>query len=166
VTIYNSIATGANLLVLVPFGRWIDRSGYQLPLASVGALMAVLPLLWLGADASAPWLWLGLPLLFLANGGACAAIDLCTNNLQIDIADDRHHAKYFGIIAALGGICGALGTVVGGALLQIDVVGGLLGLFAISTVCRFIALIPALLLHPHPERGSTAEPTIDDCAPS
>jgi Na+/melibiose symporter-like transporter len=149
VTIYNSIATGANLLVLVPFGRWIDRAGYQLPLISVGALMAVLPLLWLGVGENNLWLWLGLPLLFLANGGACAAIDLCTNNLQLDIASERHHAKYFGIVAALGGICGAVGTIVGGVLLQVDFIGGLLGLFAISTVCRFLALIPILFLHPH-----------------
>ncbi|WP_295617729.1 hypothetical protein [Chamaesiphon sp. GL140_3_metabinner_50] len=115
--------------------------------------MAVLPLLWLGIGKDAFSLWLGLPLLFILNGGASAAIDLCINNLQIEIAHDRHQAQYFGINAALGGISGFLGTCIGGILANLDVLGGLTGLFVISSILRLLSLVPLLLLQPEGEKS-------------
>jgi MFS family permease len=153
VTLYNSLTSAANLALLIPFGRWSDRIGTRIPLVGMGLIMAVLPLLWLGVGKDAFSLWLGLPLLFILNGGASAAIDLCINNLQIEIAHDRHQAQYFGINAALGGISGFLGTCVGGILANLDILGGLTGLFVISSILRLLSLIPLLLLQPEGEKS-------------
>jgi len=60
--------------------------------------MAVLPLLWLGVGKDMVSLGVGLPLLFLLNGGVTTAIELCINNLQIEIAHEHHQAHYFGIV--------------------------------------------------------------------
>ncbi|WP_310481783.1 MFS transporter [Chamaesiphon sp. VAR_48_metabat_403] len=153
VTLYNSLTSAANLALLIPFGRWSDRIGTRIPLVVMGLVMAVLPLLWLGVGKDAFSLWLGLPLLFILNGGASAAIDLCINNLQIEIAHDRHQAQYFGINAALGGISGFLGTCLGGILANLDVLGGLTGLFVISSILRLFSLVPLLLLQLEGEKS-------------
>jgi len=76
----------------------------------MGLVMAVLLLLWLGLGKDILFLGVGLPLLFLLNGGVTAAIELCINNLQIEIAHEHHQAHYFGIGAAMGCISGSLGT--------------------------------------------------------
>jgi MFS family permease len=153
VTLYNSLTSVANLALLIPFGRWSDRIGHRLPLLVMGLVMTVLPLLWLGVGKDSFSLWLGLPLLFMLNGGATAAIDLCINNLQLEIAHDRHQSQYFGIAAAIAGITGAAGTVVGGGLDLLDALGGLTGLFVISSILRLLALIPLLLLQHEGERS-------------
>jgi MFS family permease len=153
VTLYNSLTSVANLAFLIPFGRWSDRIGNRLPLVVMGLAMTVLPLLWLGIGTDALSLWIGLPLLFILNGGATAAIELCTNNLQLEIAHDRHQSQYFGIAAAIAGITGAAGTVVGGGLATIDALGGLTSLFVISSLLRLLSLIPLLLLKHEGERS-------------
>ena len=88
-----------------------------------------------------------------ATGGATAAIELCINNLQLEIAHDRHQSQYFGIAAAIAGITGAAGTVVGGGLDLLDALGGLTGLFVISSFLRLLALIPLLLLQHEGDRS-------------
>ncbi len=152
VTLYNSLTSAANLALLIPFGRWSDAIGNRIPLVGMGLVMAVLPLLWLAVGTDNLSLWLGLPLLYILNGGASAAIDLCINNLQIEISHHQHQAQYFGITAAISGISGALGTVVGGGLVGIDALGGLTGLFAISSILRLLSLIPLLWLQPEGEQ--------------
>jgi MFS family permease len=153
VTLYNSLTSVANLAFLIPFGRWSDRIGNRLPLVVMGLVMTVLPLLWLGIGTDTLSLWIGLPLLFILNGGATAAIELCTNNLQLEIAHDRHQSQYFGMAAAIAGITGAAGTVVGGGLATIDALGGLTSLFVISSLLRLLSLIPLLLLKHEGERS-------------
>jgi MFS family permease len=153
VTLYNSLTSAANLALLIPFGRWSDRIGNRIPLIGMGLIMALLPVLWLGIGTDPLSLWVGLPLLFMINGGASAAIDLCLNNLQIEIAHEHHQAQYFGIIAAMGGISGSLGTFVGGTLASWEIVGGLTGLFVISSILRLLSLIPMILLQPSGERS-------------
>jgi MFS family permease len=153
VTLYNSLTSVANLALLIPFGRWSDRIGHRLPLLLMGLVMTVLPLLWLGVGTDSLSLWLGLPLLFMLNGSATAAIELCINNLQLEIAHDRHQSQYFGIAAAIAGIAGAAGTVVGGGLDLLDALGGLTGLFVISSILRLLALIPLLLLQHEGDRS-------------
>jgi MFS family permease len=153
VTLYNSLTSVANLALLIPFGRWSDRIGNRIPLVGMGLVMTVLPLLWLGVGTNPLSMWLFLPLLYILNGGASAAIDLCINNLQIEIAHEQHRAKYFGITAAITGVSGALGTVVGGALAHMDAVGGMTGLFAISSVLRLLSMLPLLLIQRQGERS-------------
>ncbi len=87
----------------------------------------------------------------LLGGGTIAAIDLCINNLQLAIAPVQHHTKYFAVTAAIGGIAGAMGALVGGWLAQFTHVGSMTGLFALSSVLRLVALLPLVWLQ-EPQR--------------
>ncbi|MGB8701240.1 MAG: MFS transporter [Thermosynechococcaceae cyanobacterium] len=149
VTLYNSLMAGANLSMLMVWGRLADRVGNRPLLMGVGLVMALTPLLWLfvGTDQLSIWLWL--PLLHVLMGGAAAAIDLCSNNLQIGVAPVRNQSTYFGWIAAAAGVSGAIGTTLGGYLAEHWQVGGLLGLFIVSSVCRVGALFPLLFVQEH-----------------
>ena len=146
VTVYNSLTAGANLLLMVFWGRLADRVGNRVLLLTVGLLVALTPLLWLGTGADGLSLWLWLPLLHILAGGTWAAIDLCNNNIQLDIAPVAHQSKYFAVAAAIAGVSGALGTTVGGFLAESADYGGLPGLFALSSVVRLVALIPLVLV--------------------
>ncbi len=142
VTLYGSLTAGANLLLLMLWGKVADRIGNRPVLILVGFLVALTPLLWLVAGTDRLSLWLWLPLLHLLTGATWAAIDLGNNNLQIDIAPIRQQATYFAIAAAVAGVGGALGTTVGGFLAQTNYYGGLPGLFALSSAVRLVALLP------------------------
>ena len=146
VTIYSSLMSAATLVMMVVWGKLADRIGNRPVLVFVGVLVAVTPLLWLGLGADRISVWFWLPLLHLLMGGTWAAIDLCTNNLQMAVAPPRHQAHYFAIAAAVAGVGGAMGTTVGGLLAQFADFGGLPGLFALSTVLRLAALLPLLFV--------------------
>jgi MFS family permease len=147
VTLYNSIMTGANLVLLMVWGRLADRFGNRPLLFFAGLVVALTPLLWLLAGQDSLSVWVGLPLLHILMGGSGAAIDLCSNNLQIGVAPVHRQSTYFGTIAALSGVSGALGTSLGGLLVERWAMGGLLGLFIISSICRLVALVPLLFVH-------------------
>ena len=145
VSIYNSLSAGANLLLLLWWGRLADRIGNRPILLGVGILFAVFPLLWLVTSNNSVSIWLWLPLLHVIAGGTFAAIDLCSNNLLLALAPIRQQSTYFGIAAAFAGVSGAVGTVVGGFWVQFGA-GGLFGLFALSGVLRLVALLPLILV--------------------
>jgi MFS family permease len=149
VTLYNSLMAGANLLMLTAWGRLADRFGNRPLLIGAGFVLAVAPLLWrfVGVDDLSIWVWL--PLLHLGIGGAAAAVDLCSNNLQIGVAPIVNQSTYFGWIAAAAGVSGALGTILGGYLAEHWTAGGLLGLFVVSSICRIAALFPLAFIHEH-----------------
>jgi MFS family permease len=146
VTFYTSLAAGANLVMLVFWGKLADRVGNRPLLLLIGILAAVTPLLWLGAGADSVSQWVWLPIIHLVSGGSWAAIDLCGNNIQMEVAAIEHPSTYFAFAAAVAGICGALGTTVGGFLAQLAHVGGLPGLFALSAVVRLVALLPLVFV--------------------
>lgn len=146
VTLYNSLTAGANLLMLVLWGKLADRVGNRPILVLVGILVAITPLLWLAIDNSFVSIWFWLPLIHILSGGTWAAIDLCNNNIQMGVAPVRHHAACFAVVAAVSGVSGALGTTVGGLLAQFADYGGLSGLFALSSILRLLALLPLLLV--------------------
>ena len=145
VTLYNSLSAGANLLLLMFWGRLADRIGNRPILIGVGIIFALFPLFWLITGNNSLSIWFWLPLLHLVAGGTSAAIDLCSNNLQLDIAPNQHQTTYFGIAAACAGISGAVGTAVGGFWIEFGY-GGLLGLFALSGVLRLVALLPLIFV--------------------
>lgn len=153
VTLYNGLAAGANLLMLLLWGKLADQIGNRPILLVVGVLVAVTPLFWLGTGATALSIWLWFPLLHLLGGGTGAAIDLCINNLQLAIAPVQHHTKYFAMTAAIGGVAGAMGALVGGWLAQLTDTGGMMGLFALSSMLRLVALLP-LVWAKEPQRRS------------
>ncbi|HEY9747515.1 MAG TPA: MFS transporter, partial [Allocoleopsis sp.] len=146
VTTYTSLGAGANLLMLVLWGRLADRIGNRPILVLVGLLVAVTPLLWLGTGTDLMSLLLWFPLLHILAGGTWAAIDLCMNNIQLGVAPVQHHATYFAIAGAVAGVSGALGTTAGGFLIEYTNSGGILGLFALSSVIRLVAILPLLLV--------------------
>ncbi|MGC8711306.1 MAG: MFS transporter, partial [Leptodesmis sp.] len=147
VTIYNSLQAGANLILLVLWGRLADRIGNRAILLSVGVLVALTPLLWLATGANSFSLWAGFPLLHILAGGTWAGIDLCNNNLQLGVAPVKNQSTYFGIAAAVAGVAGALGTTAGGFLVEFANYGGIPGLFALSAIVRLLALLPLIFVH-------------------
>jgi Na+/melibiose symporter-like transporter len=62
VTLYGSLTAGANLLMLVVWGKLADRIGNRPLLVLVGILAAVTPLFWLGTGANSASVWVWLPL--------------------------------------------------------------------------------------------------------
>ncbi len=95
VTFYNSLRAGAHMLMLLVCGRFADKIGNRPILISTGILIAVIPWLWLRIGSSPLDLWLWLPLLHIFIGGNWGAIDLCSNNLQIEIAPVKNQSIYF-----------------------------------------------------------------------
>ena len=156
VTLYTSLAAGANLVMLVLWGKLADRLGNRPLLLLVGIMVAVTPLFWLGAGADELSVWVWLPLIHLLTGGTGAAIDLCNNNIQMELAPAERPSGYFAIAAAVAGVCGGLGTTTGGFLAQLNHIGGLPGLFALSAVVRLIALLPLVFV-----RESRSQPVVE-----
>ncbi|MBE9001024.1 MFS transporter [Nostoc sp. LEGE 12447] len=152
VTIYNSLQAGATLLMLILWGKLADKIGNRPILICIGILVAATPLLWLGIGANRLDIWLWLPLLHILAGGTWAAIDLCSNNIQLAIAPIKNQSIYFAIAAAVAGGSGALGATIGSFIVQFAQFGGLLGLFALSSLFRLAALVPLVFVK-EPERG-------------
>ncbi len=146
VTLYTSLTAGANLVMLVIWGKLADRIGNRPLLLLVGILAALVPLLWLGAgtDSLSQWIWL--PIIHLFSGGTWAAIELCSSNIQMELAPTEHPSTYFAVAAAVAGVCGALGTTAGSFLAEGTFFGGLLGLFAFSAVLRLAAILPLVFV--------------------
>jgi len=146
VTLYNSLAAGANLLVLILWGKLADRTGNRPILLGAGIVFAIFPMLWLSTGINLWSVWVWLPLLHCLSGGTSAALDLCSNNFQLGIAPTRNQSTYFGVAAAVAGVSGALGTTAGGFLAQFGY-GGFLGLFALSSILRLCSLLPLVFVH-------------------
>ncbi|NEU76539.1 MFS transporter [Hassallia byssoidea VB512170] len=146
VTVYNALGTGANMLMLLLWGKLADRIGNRPLLLLVGVLVAVTPLLWLGTQTDQISFWVWLPLLHVLAGGTWAAIDLCTNNLMMAMAPLHNQSKYFAIAGAIAGIAGAVGIAVGSFLLTLPGVNNLLGLFVLSGFLRLFALLPLVFV--------------------
>ncbi|AFZ08592.1 major facilitator superfamily MFS_1 [Oscillatoria nigro-viridis PCC 7112] len=145
VTIYTSLSSGANLLLLMFWGKLADRWGNRPLLIAVGLVVALTPLLWLGTGNYPFALWVWLPLLHLLGGTTLGAIGLCTNNIQMEIASIEQPSTYFAIGAAVSGLAGALGTTAGGFLAELP--GMSLGsLFALSAAVRLVGLLPLVLV--------------------
>ncbi|MEG4519994.1 MULTISPECIES: MFS transporter [unclassified Microcoleus] len=145
VTIYTSLSSGANLLLLMFWGKLADRWGNRPLLIAVGLVVAITPLLWLGTGNYPFAVWVWLPLLHLLGGTTLGAIGLCTNNIQMEIASIEQPSTYFAIAAAVAGLAGALGTTAGGFLAELP--GMSLGaVFALSAGVRLIALLPLVLV--------------------
>ncbi len=75
-------------------------------------LVAVTSLFWLGAGTDSVALWVWLSLIHLLTSMSGAAIDLYGSNIQMELAPVDRLSRYFAIAAAVGGICGGLGTTV------------------------------------------------------
>jgi Na+/melibiose symporter-like transporter len=164
VTLYNSLSAAANLVALIVWGKLADRIGNRPLLLLVGILVAITPLFWLSTgNYSISW-WLLLPLIHIFTGSTWAAIDLCNNNIQMEIAAKQQPSTYFGVAAAVAGLTGALGTTAGGFLAEFPLTGGIGGLFALSAVMRLLALLPLVFVHE--PRGSSISNVLGFLRPS
>jgi MFS family permease len=149
VTLYSSLMAGANLALLTTWGWLADRFGNSLLLLGGGLVAALTPLLWLFVSTGDLSVWLWLPLLHIIMGGSISAIELCANNLQIGVSPIQNQSSYLGWLAAGAGVSGALGATLGGYLAEHWQIGGLLGLFIVSSVCRLVALVPLFFVREH-----------------
>jgi MFS family permease len=149
VTLFSSLSSGANMLMLLVWGRLSDRVGNRPLLIFAGLAIAITPLFWLFAGLSQvqSQLWIYLLIFHLFLGGTWAAIDLGSNNIQIAIAPIQHHATFFAIASALAGVGSALGTTAGGILAQYAHYEGIFGVFFLSAILRLVAIVPLLFLH-------------------
>jgi MFS family permease len=147
VTLYNSLGFGANLLMLMFWGKLADRIGNRPLMVVVGILVGLTPLLWLEAGTTAIFLWVWFPLLHILAGATWAAIDLCSGNLMMSVTPLRNQSIYFAIAAAVPGITGAIGITVGGFVATVTNFGGLPTVFALSAVLRLFALLPLVFVH-------------------
>ena len=149
VTLFSSLSSGANMLMLLVWGRLSDRFGNRPLLIFVGMAIAITPLFWLltGMSAVQDKLWLYLSIFHLFLGGTWAAIDLGSNNIQIGIAPIQHHAAFFAMVSAIAGVSSALGTTLGGALAQYAHYEGFVVVFVLSAILRLVAVIPLLFVH-------------------
>ncbi|WP_235355075.1 MFS transporter [Aliterella atlantica] len=145
-TLYGSLTAAANLALLIWWGKLADKIGNRPLLLALGILGAVTPLFWLGTSNDSFSLWVWLPLIHLFTGGIWAALDLCSSNIQMEIAPMDHPSAYFAVAAAVAGVSGALGTTAGGFLSELPYIGGLPGLFALSAGVRLFALIPLVFV--------------------
>ncbi|MBD2776828.1 MFS transporter [Iningainema tapete] len=146
VTLYTSLLAGANLVMLIFWGKLADKIGNRPLLLFVGMAIALTPLFWLAAGNDSLSVWIWLPLIHIALGGFSAAIDLCNNNIQMEVAPLNRPSQYFALVAAVSGVCGGMGATAGGFLAGLDIIGGLPGLFALSAVLRLVALIPLVFV--------------------
>ncbi|WP_103666261.1 MFS transporter [Pseudanabaena sp. BC1403] len=148
VTLFSSLSSGANMLMLLVWGRLSDRFGNRPLLIFVGIAISFTPLFWLltGISQVREQLWLYLSIFHLFLGGTWAAIDLGNNNIQIGIAPLEHNATFFAIVSAIAGISSALGATLGGGLAQYAHYEGIFGVFFISAILRLFAVIPLLFV--------------------
>ncbi|MFH7030765.1 MAG: MFS transporter [Heteroscytonema crispum UTEX LB 1556] len=145
VTFYNSLRAGAHMLMLIVWGKLSDKIGNRRILISTGILIAVIPWLWLRIGSSPLDLWLWLPLLHIFIGGNWGAVDLCNNNLQIEIAPVKNQSIYFAIAAAVAGVSGALGATIGGLIAQFAGSFGIVEVFVVSGILRLASLVPLII---------------------
>jgi MFS family permease len=137
-------------LLVILWGKLADKIGNRRILIWIGILVALTPLLWMGVSADSWSIWLWLPLLHIFLGGTWSAVDLCNNNMQLEIAPIKNQSIYFAIASAVGGVSAAVGTTIGSLIVEFTQQGGLILLFAISCGCRFLALIPLFFVkEPH-----------------
>ncbi|WP_448267462.1 MFS transporter [Nostoc sp. DSM 114159] len=145
VTFYNSLRAGAHMLMLIVWGRLADKIGNRPILISNGILIAIIPWLWLKMGSSPLDLWLWLPLLHIFIGANWGGVDLCNNNLQIEIAPVKNQSIYFAIAAAVAGASGALGATIGGFIAQFAGSFGIAEVFIVSGVLRLASLVPLIV---------------------
>jgi MFS family permease len=146
--LFSSLGHAANTLMLLVWGPMIDRVGSRPVLILAGLVLAMMPLFWLLTNRGPvqTHLWICLVIFHLIWGGIWAAADLGNTNIQIAIVPIEHHATFFALAAAVVGVCGALGTTVGGFMIQQARYEGILGVFAISAILRLVAIGPLLLV--------------------
>ncbi|NJL81988.1 MAG: MFS transporter [Chloroflexaceae bacterium] len=148
VTVYNSLSAGANLLMLVTWGKLADRVGNLPIIAGAGVMVAMVPLLWLTTSDRHIFRWLGFPLLYLLLGTVGSGVDTLQCQFTNGAGPSATILPLFCDRAALGGVGGVLGAMAGGLFLELGL-GGFSALFLISTGLRFLALVPLLLVRDH-----------------
>ncbi|MEC4817400.1 MAG: MFS transporter [Scytonema sp. PMC 1069.18] len=156
VTLYSSILAGANIIMLMFWGKLADRIGNRPLLLLACSVITIIPFFWMSAKPEPVFVWVWIPLTYFMCGGFGAAIELCNNNIQMSVAPKVRPSQYYALAAAVIGVCGGLGSITGGFLAQIDIVGGVSGLFVLSAALRFIALLPLVFVQePHSQPMTT-----------
>jgi MFS family permease len=149
VMLQTAVATAANLVGQHVWGPLSDRYGERQVLGVTALVIALQPLWWLFVGGSSEGLTVALVLGLGAVGGfAWGGQGLAGANLTMRLAPEEGKTAFFGVQAAFGGVAGAAGPLVGGALAA-AVAAGAFGpwvpetlkvVFVVSTALRLVAL--------------------------
>lgn len=102
----------ATVSALFLWGPLCDRLGEGRVISLLGPALASVPLGWLVALRGGPWLLFPL---HAVQGAAAAGVGLALSNLNMTIAGNgEDQLTYLALFAAVGGLAGGLGPVVGG----------------------------------------------------
>lgn len=162
------LGTVANLAGQRTWGGLADRYGEREVMRVAGLTLTLQPLWWLLTAAEGPGYYLML-VLGVTGGFASGGLLLATSNLMMRLAPEIGKTTFFAVQAALGGLFGAMGPLVGGLIaerippgfqpLDLWLFEGLKSLFFLSFALRIGAW---LLLHrvPVPEGGRRLRPVL------
>lgn len=113
-----ALSTGSSLLGQRVWGPLADRYGERQVLRAVGLAITLQPVWWLAAGPSA----VGLTVMITASltgGFVWGGQALAMGNLMMRLAPEAGKTAFFAVQAAIAGMAGALGPLVGGALAEV-----------------------------------------------
>ena len=148
VLLFAALGTISNLLGQRLWGPLADRYGEHQVMRVAGLSIALQPLWWIFTGPSGFGFYL-MALLSMTGGFMWGGHLLATGNLMMRLAPDMGRTSFFAVQAALGGLFGAAGPLIGGLIAQALASGwtvlpgtlfaGLKMLFVISFLLRLVA---------------------------
>ena len=115
ITFMGMLSTIANVSLVRIWGRLADRKSWDFVMKHAILLLGIVHFTWFFVNASNAFLLV--PVLHIFSGAAWAGIGISTFNIQFIYSPEEGRTVYIGFNAALGGLVGFLGTLVGSMLL-------------------------------------------------
>lgn len=151
IMLMSMISTIVNVTLVRVWGKVADSKSWVFVLKYSILLLGISHFTWLFVNPSSAFLLI--PLLHMTGGAAWAGIGISTFNIQFIYSPEEGRTVYIGFNAALGGLVGFLGTLLGSVLLVVFEslglhissfkLGGMQMLFSISgillTICSAYA---------------------------
>jgi MFS family permease len=137
-TVLNNIGC---LLAAAAWGKFLDRSGATASvMRAMGSFVALSPLLYV--TPSILWVRMIAPADYLTNGMIWCGYQLALTTLLFKSIPSRSStALCFSIYTAAAGLCGAVGSLLGGRLaVWLMPWGGFRALFLVASACRFAVI--------------------------
>jgi Na+/melibiose symporter-like transporter len=115
IMVMSMISTVTNVILVRVWGRIADQKSWVFVIKYSILLLGITHFLWFFANSSTAHTLL--PFLHVMSGAAWAGITISTFNIQFTFAPEEGRTVYVGFNAALGGLMGFAGTLVGSELL-------------------------------------------------